>query len=115
VSGPPRLLGISSCESCHSRFLPRAGPCPHCGGTRLATGEVPPEGRVLASTESLNPPAGWSGPLRLALVQLAEDVRCLALVVGELPGPGDPVVVSKSAERYEARALGTPADGPARS
>jgi uncharacterized OB-fold protein len=95
---PPLLL--SRCESCSLRYLPREGPCPRCGAVRPAPLPVPPVGHVLAATELLSPAAGWPSPHRLALVEVAEAVRLLARVDGELPALGATVGVTKDGEAY---------------
>jgi uncharacterized OB-fold protein len=103
VSGTVADLRITRCESCHSRFLPRPGPCPRCGATTVVSLRIPPVGRVLAATEALYPPTGWTSPHRLALVAVSEDVRVLALVEGPLPSAGVLVRIERRGEQYVAR------------
>lgn len=105
MSGLPPIAAIA-CDHCHSRFLPRAGRCPRCGSERLTRIELPPAGIVLAATQVEVPPSGWASPHRLVLVELAESVRLLALVEGELPALGAPVAVRFDGERPFARATG---------
>jgi uncharacterized OB-fold protein len=102
VSAP--LLLVSRCESCTLRYLPRAGPCPRCGSLQLAPFSVPPIGRVLAATELMSPSAGWTPPHRLALLELAQSVRVLVIVEGDLPTIGSTLEVSKDGDAYRARA-----------
>jgi uncharacterized OB-fold protein len=106
----PKDLVVARCESCHGRFLPRPGPCPRCGSTSVVPQPIPPEGEVLAATELTAPAAGWPAPHRIALVELSDDVRVLAQVLGPLPSIGDPVTVETIEERFVVR-TGTP--GPA--
>lgn len=96
----PSGIAIVRCESCHSRFLPRSGPCPHCGASALTNVTVPPRGVVLAAVELLAPAAGWPAPHRIVMVELAEDVRLLAVCPGPLPSIGDSVVVAAEGTRF---------------
>ena len=96
------VIAISRCESCHSRFLPRPGPCPRCGGSAIQPVDLPGEGTVLAAVELLAPAAGWSSPHRLVLVELAEDVRVLAVAPSRLPAVGSRVPVRSDGPRYWA-------------
>ncbi len=97
---PASTLEISRCAACHSRFLPRAGACPRCGSAEVTPHSVPGRGVVLAATELTAPARGWNAPHRLALVEIAEGVRVLALVPGPLPAVGDTVEVGREGERY---------------
>lgn len=99
---PP--IPVTLCQQCHNRFLPRPGPCPRCGSTSLGPSELAPVGSVLAATQLENPPAGWDAPHRLALVELEESVRILALVDGEVPAVGTTVHVRREADRFHVRA-----------
>jgi uncharacterized OB-fold protein len=101
VNAVPLL--VSRCESCTLRYLPRAGPCPRCGASRPLPLSIPPDGVVLAATELSNPAAGWPTPHRIALVELAESVRLLAIIEGGMPANGTSVVVSHEGEAYHAR------------
>ena len=95
---------VSRCPSCTLRYLPRAGPCPKCGSTEVTPLAIPPQGRVLAATELSNPAAGWPTPHRIALLELAEAVRLLAIVEGELPSIGTVVDVVRDGETYRVPA-----------
>jgi uncharacterized OB-fold protein len=98
----PAIL-VSRCGECTLRYLPRAGPCPRCGASRPIPVSVPPFGAVLAATELHHPAPGWPNPHRIALVELAESVRVLAVVEGELPAAGAPVEIFHEGEVYRAR------------
>ena len=98
----PEGLLFSRCSDCHTLYLPRPGPCPKCGGASATPTRLPPVGRVLAATELSNPPAGWSTPHRLALVELPESARLLVVVRGELPPLGALVPVTRDGEVYVA-------------
>jgi uncharacterized OB-fold protein len=91
---------ISRCPSCTLRYLPRAGPCPKCGSSEVAPMSIPARGTVLAATELSSPAAGWPTPHRIALVELAESVRALAIVDGGLPPNGSVVSISRDGETY---------------
>jgi uncharacterized OB-fold protein len=97
-------LIVSRCGACHARFMPRLGPCPRCGSLTIFPHPIPPDGLVLAATELTTPAAGWTAPHRLALVELAESVRLLTIVVGELPANGSAVRVVRDGDRYLAEA-----------
>jgi uncharacterized OB-fold protein len=99
----PLPLLVSRCDSCTLRYLPRAGPCPRCGATMPLPLSIPPFGVVMAATELTSPAAGWTSPHRLALIELAESVRVLAVVDGDLPTNGASVAVTHEGETYRAR------------
>ncbi len=96
-------LELVQCSSCHLRFVPTDGPCPHCGSEEREPYTVPALGRVLAAIELVNPAEGWSAPHRLALVELPDSVRLLAIVEDTLPTSGAVVAVRKDGEVYRAR------------
>ncbi len=95
-------IELSRCEGCRTRFLPTDGPCPRCGSSDVRSYPSPSLGTVLASTEMTNPPAGWAAPHRLALVELPESVRLIAIVEGPLPAPGTVVAVRLDGPVYRA-------------
>ena len=97
-------VGLDECTACHLRFLPTDGPCPRCGSTRRRPYPVPGTGRVVAATELTAPAPGWSTPHRLALVEVADGVRILAVVDGPLPAVHEAVRLSLEGEVYRARA-----------
>lgn len=99
MTGPAPLL-VSACANCHTRFLPRAGPCPKCGARSVSPHPIAPEGAVLAAVELENPAAGWPAPHRLVLLEMAEGVRLLAVAAAPLPGLGDRVRVVRDGEIY---------------
>lgn len=99
----PLPLLVSRCDSCTLRYLPRAGPCPRCGASTPLPLSIPPFGIVLAATELTSPAQGWPNPHRIALIELAESVRVLAIVEGEMPTMGRAVVVVHEGETYRAR------------
>lgn len=94
---------LSRCEACHTRFLPSDGPCPRCGSSDCVTFSASAVGRVLAATELHYPASGWHSPHRLALVELADAVRVLAIVDGPLPTTGALVEVQRDQDVYRAR------------
>ena len=96
------VIELSRCEACRTRFLPTDGACPRCGSTDVRAYPSPALGTVLASTELSNPPAGWTAPHRLALVDLPESVRVLAIVPGPLPAPGTVVAIRRDGAVYLA-------------
>jgi len=100
----PEIL-VSRCPSCTLRFLPRAGPCPKCGSMDATPFGLPPFGTVLARTELTSPAAGWPSPHRLALVELADAVRVLAIVDGALPDTGARVEVRRDSDVYRVRSV----------
>ena len=104
MSAPSETIELSRCEACQTRFLPTDGACPKCGSTNVHPYRVPAIGTLLASTELSAPAPGWTAPHRLALVEMADTVRLLAVVRGGLPGPGALVAVSKDGDVYRARA-----------
>jgi uncharacterized OB-fold protein len=101
-------LEMNRCGSCHVGFLPRPGRCPRCGSSEIGPLEISPRGIVRAATELLTPATGWSAPHRLALVEVAEGIRLLAIVTGPLPALGSSVTVTLDGSAY--RAAGP--DGP---
>jgi uncharacterized OB-fold protein len=97
-------LELSRCASCQARFLPGDGSCPRCGSTDCSVYTAAALGKVLASTELHYPASGWHSPHRLALVEVADAVRILAIVEGALPSPGTLVEVRSDGPVYRARA-----------
>jgi uncharacterized OB-fold protein len=95
-------IDLSRCETCRARFLPTDGPCPRCGSPEVRSYPSPSIGTVLASTEMSNPPTGWNAPHRIALVELPESVRLIAIVEGPLPAPGAVVAVRVDGPVYRA-------------
>ncbi len=105
MSEPTAELTEFACDACQLRYLPTDGPCPRCGSRSHSEVGVPPVGTVLASTELEYPAEGWSAPHRLALLEVADKVRLLAIVDGPLPSPGDALRVSEDGLVYRASAL----------
>jgi len=98
----PRIELIR-CASCHALYLPSPGPCPRCGSKEETVESCPALGAVLAATELSNPPEGFSAPHRIALVELVESARLLAVVDGPLPVIGDTVELVRDGEIFVAR------------
>lgn len=96
-------IELGRCSSCHARFLPGDGPCPRCGSADCTAFGASALGKVLASTELHYPASGWHSPHRLALVEVADSVRLLAIVEGTLPSPGALVEVRAEGAVYRAR------------
>jgi uncharacterized OB-fold protein len=103
VSAGTETIELSRCEACSARFLPTDGSCPRCGSTDVHPYASPALGTVLAATELTSPAEGWHAPHRLALVEVPEAVRLLAIVDGPLPTAGTLVSVRKDGEVYRAR------------
>jgi uncharacterized protein len=95
-------LELSRCRACQARFLPTDGPCPRCGSSDCVQYSTSAVGKVLAATELHYPASGWHAPHRLALVELADGVRALAIVDGTLPVPGALVEVRRERDVYRA-------------
>jgi uncharacterized OB-fold protein len=104
VSGARGTIDLSRCEACLARFLPTDGPCPRCGSAKVAALSVPGVGKVLAATELHVTPPGVRSPHRLALVEVVEAVRLLAVVEGALPTRGTLVAIVKDGPVYRALA-----------
>ncbi len=95
MNPPSAELELERCDACHGRFLPHEGPCPRCGSSATSAYSVPALGSVLAATSLEAPAEGWSAPHRLALVEVADGVRLLAIADGPLPARGSVVEVRK--------------------
>ena len=107
-------LELARCGSCQARFLPGDGPCPRCGARQVELYRAPAVGRVIAATEVVAPAEGWSSPHLLALVEVADAVRLLAVVEGSLPARGAVVGVRAEGPIYRARAEPGTEEGPGR-
>jgi uncharacterized OB-fold protein len=103
VSAGHETIDLSLCRACQARYLPTDGPCPRCGASDSQLYLSPALGVVLAATELVHPAAGWESPHCLALVELSEAVRLLAIVEGPLPSVGAVVAVRRDGEVYRAR------------
>ncbi|HZY91905.1 MAG TPA: zinc ribbon domain-containing protein [Thermoplasmata archaeon] len=93
-------LPLTRCTSCHALFLPRPGACPRCGSRNTVAAAGPAVGRVLVSVQVETPPPEFASPHRLALVELPDAVRVLAVVDGALPKTGSPAVVRVEGSQY---------------
>lgn len=99
----PLTIELTRCQACHTRFLPTDGPCPKCGSSDCVPYPVSAVGKVLAATELHYPASGWHAPHRLALVELTDAVRVLAIVEGSLPVAGALVEVRRDGDVYKGR------------
>jgi uncharacterized OB-fold protein len=111
VTGRTETIELAQCGACQIRFLPTDGPCPRCASAEVELYLAPAIGRVLAATELVVPAEGWASPHVLALVEVADAVRLLAIVDGETPAPG--VVVSVRTDGNVFRARTEPGGEPA--
>ena len=114
MSAPVNTLELTQCSSSRHRYVASDGPCPHCGSREHAPYSVPALGKVLVATELVNPAEGWTAPHRLALVEMSDSVRLLAIVDGSLPTTGAVVSVRKDGEVYRARPEPTVPEGTGR-
>ncbi len=96
-------LVLSRCAGCELLYLPTPGPCPRCASRRATPVEVPPTGIVLAATEVESPAEGWPSPHRLALVEVEDSVRLLAIIEGPWPAAGDAVGVRREGDAYRVQ------------
>ena len=103
MSAASGTIELGRCEACHSRFLPGDGACPRCGSTDTVAFAATAVGKVLVATELMYPASGWTAPHRLALVELPDAVRLLAIVDGPAPAPGALVEVTQDGDVYRAR------------
>ncbi|MGI0070462.1 MAG: Zn-ribbon domain-containing OB-fold protein [Thermoplasmata archaeon] len=108
MTAASEALELSRCEACRARFLPRAGACPKCGSSDVLPYSSPSLGTVLAATELTAPAEGWTSPHRLALVELPEAVRLLAIVEGPMPALHTVVSVRRDGDVYRARTEPSP-------
>ena len=99
----PSAVPLGKCLACHARFAPGDGPCPKCGSASTERYPAPPVATTLAATVLEVPPPGWEKPHALALVELEDGVRLLALVDGPLPGAGELLEVRLEAGLYRVR------------
>jgi uncharacterized OB-fold protein len=82
---PPRLLG-SRCSACGAATFPARAFCPHCRATTGIAGvALAPDGHIHSFTVVRQAPAGVDVPYVLAQIDLTDDVRVLAQVVGAEP------------------------------
>jgi hypothetical protein len=102
VSDPVGVL-LGKCLVCHVRFAPGDGPCPKCGSASTERYSAPPVATTLAATSLEVPPPGWEKPHALALVELEDGVRLLALVDGPLPRPGELLEIRLDGDLYHVR------------
>jgi uncharacterized OB-fold protein len=103
TSGPPDLT-VMRCSVCSHVSLPGDGPCPHCGAQDLRPISVAPQATVIAATELLSVATGWTSPHRLAMVEVPQGVRLLAIVNGNLPAIGSRVDVTMENGLYHVTA-----------
>ncbi len=103
MNSRPEAISLSRCDGCGLAYLPSPDPCPRCGARTAHPIEVPPQGTTLAATALTSPATGWSAPHRLALVEVQEAVRLLAIVDGEIPAVGETVALRLDGAVYRAR------------
>jgi uncharacterized OB-fold protein len=103
VTEPSGALEISRCDACQNRFLPTDGPCPRCGSQEVRSYSSSPLGTVLAATELTSPAEGWPAHHRIALIELPEAVRVIAIVDASLPAVGTVVAVRRDGKVFRAR------------
>jgi uncharacterized OB-fold protein len=96
-------LEVVRCPSCHGTFSPPRTCCPRCGQRAVMAGRLPAQGIVIGATELSVPPAGWSAPHRLVLVELSEGMRVLATGPSPTPALGTLVHVVRSNAGYRIR------------
>lgn len=101
---PSMVVDLARCRSCHARFLPSDGPCPRCGSSDCVGYSTSAVGKILAATELHYPAMGWQAPHRLALVELSDGVRVLAIADPPLPTPGVLVEIRRDGDVYRAHA-----------
>ena len=88
AEGEARLLG-SKCPSCGEMFFPRrdSGVCIHCQHEGLEDTELATQGRILAFTSVMQPPAGgyYHGPVpyNFGLIDLDDGVRVETQIGGD--------------------------------
>jgi len=102
-------LELARCGSCQARFLPNEGSCPRCASTAIERYTVSGLGKVVAATELEFPAEGWRSPHVLALIELPDAVRLLAIVEGGVPAVGSVVSVRRDGQLYRAH---VEPDGP---
>jgi hypothetical protein len=87
--GAVRLMG-SQCAQCHETTLGSSAVCPNCGGTKLQVKPLSQRGTLYTYTVVRHkPPGDYHGPdpfkpFAMGLVELAEGIRVLAPLEGDL-------------------------------
>ncbi len=107
------MIVLESCLKCDLRFVAAASVCPECGGA-LTHEERTGRGQVIAATELSVPPAPWTAPHRLVVVELEGGGRVLAVPSGPLPGPGEKGAVERAPQGWLTwtAGAGAPTRGP---
>src|ERR1044072_8597638 len=73
---------------CQAHQFPVRARCKACGGSQLTTVELSGKGRIFSFAEVGQPPAGFPGPYRVAMVELEEGPRVTAQLTDVEPGEG---------------------------
>jgi uncharacterized OB-fold protein len=84
-----RLVG-SRCIDCGHVDFPRRLVCAECFGRHPEEHELTGAGRVRCATRVTSPPSGFDGPLRVAVIDLAEGPAVFGIVGDDAPA-GAPV------------------------
>lgn len=103
MSGSSPTVELARCGTCHLRFVPADGVCPRCASAEVTTFRVPALATVLAATSIVYPSAGWPSPHRVALVELAEAVRLVAIADEPLPAAGEIVELFAGPTAFRVR------------
>lgn len=74
-------LIIQRCESCAHAYFPPRPFCPACGSRSVA--EIAASGKATLYSYVINqrPPAGFDGPVAVAVVELAEGPRMMTNII----------------------------------
>ncbi len=78
LTAPNDRLAGQRCTACGAVQFPPRSACGACRGTDLATHRFSGRGTVYSFAEVASAPKGFSGPYRVALVELEEGVRVTA-------------------------------------
>lgn len=92
---------LHRCLDCEEMFFPPAPVCPHCGRTDVEWAEADGRGRLVSFTRQHIAPPGFTAPVALGIVELAEGPRLLAPLVDDA-SPELDAPVELTAVAYDA-------------
>jgi uncharacterized OB-fold protein len=84
ADGSPRLVG-TRCNDCDTKMFPPVPVCPECMSENVADTDLAADGTLYSWSVVHVAPKGWNVPYTAGYVDLADNVRVFAHIVGADP------------------------------
>ncbi len=96
AAGEGRLL-LQRCDDCDDVFFPPRPFCPTCGSRSVDDHEASGRATLYSYVINQRPPAGFDGPVPVAVVELEEGPRMMTNIV-DCPATEDALVLDMALE-----------------